>query len=135
MDYIINGTIDNKGFAHFTSKENNIAFGIKQNQEDLPNPVELLLGSFAACCLKNIERFSDILHFEYENAYIEVIGKRQESPTQVVGIKYTISIQSSDPKFNTELLQKNLQKYGTIYNTLKQICEIEGEIINTQTHN
>ena len=44
--------------ATFSVKENEIIFGITPDQKELANPVELLLGAFAACCLKNIERFS-----------------------------------------------------------------------------
>lgn len=128
MNYTISGKIDNNGNASFSTKETSYAFGIKMTQENLPNPVELLLGSFAACCLKNVERFSDILQFQYDSAEIEIIGERQETPTQVIGIQYLIKIKSSDPKLNTELLHKNLQKYGTIYNTLKSLIHIEGKI-------
>jgi uncharacterized OsmC-like protein len=84
------------------------------------------LGAFAACCLKNVERFSKILKFEYENAAIEVEGERQESPTKLIAINYIISIKGAD--INLNLLHKNIQKYGTIYNTLKETCEIQGEI-------
>lgn len=89
----------------------------------------MLLGAFAACCLKNIERFSDTLKFDYEHAQIEVVGERQEKPTKLVTIKYIILIKSEDPKLNPKLLHKNLQKFGTIYNTLKETCKVSGEII------
>ena len=94
----------------------------------MANPAELLLGAFAACCLKNIERFSQLLKFDYENAQIEVIGERQDAPPKMKAIRYTIQIKSQDKRLNIALLHKNIQKYGTIYNTLKETCEVSGEI-------
>ncbi len=126
MKYTIKGTIDNQHKAVFQVKKNNISFGVIKEQLHLPNPLELLLGSFAACCLKNVERFSQILNFEYDNATIEVIGDRQENPTKLIAIDYIIFIKSNN--VNLELLHKNIQKFGTIYNTLKEMCEITGEL-------
>lgn len=126
MKYTVIGSIDKLNKAGFQVKENYISFGIKQGEEHLPNPVELLLGSFSACCLKNVERFSHILDFEYESASIEVIGDRQENPTKLIAIHYVIYIKAD--KVNLELLHKNIQKFGTIYNTLKEMCEISGEL-------
>ncbi|MFT6166957.1 MAG: putative OsmC-like protein [Vicingaceae bacterium] len=126
MKYTVKGSIDNLNKASFQVKENYTSFGIKKGEEHLPNPVELLLGSFSACCLKNVERFSHILNFDYESASIEVIGDRQENPTKLVAIDYIIRIKSGN--VNLELLHKNIQKFGTIYNTLKEMCEISGEL-------
>ncbi len=128
MKYIINGNITAHQKATFTSKKTIVPFGIFKDQDQLPNPVELLLGSFASCCLKNIERFSSTLKFNYKNAQIEVIGERQEKPTKLIAIKYIIYIKSKDNNLNITLLHKNLKKFGTIYNTLKEVCEITGEI-------
>ncbi|GGX11055.1 OsmC family protein [Aquimarina muelleri] len=128
MNYTVSGNIIAHQQATFTSKQTNVSFGIKRDQNYLPNPAELLLGAFAACCLKNIERFSDTLKFNYEDARIEVLGERQERPTKLVAIQYTIHIKSEDASLNVKLLHKNLQKFGTIYNTLKETCNISGEI-------
>lgn len=127
-NYSIKGNVDAHKEATFTSKQTTISFGIRDDQNHLPNPVELLLGAFAACCLKNIERFSDTLKFGYEHAQIEVIGERQEKPTKLVAIAYTIQIKSEDSHLNLKLLHKNIQKFSTIYNTLKETCSVSGEI-------
>lgn len=110
-------------------KQHHTSFGILSNQDDLPNPAELLLGAFAACCLKNVQRFSELLDFTYTNASIEVVGERQEKPTQIVAIRYVIHINCADNRLNPRLLHKNIQKFGTIYNTLKTIGEVSGELI------
>ena len=128
MNYTVNGNVVAHQQATFTSKQTTVAFGIRSDQNQLPNPAELLLGAFAACCLKNIERFSNTLKFVYESAKIEVIGERQEKPTKLIAITYTIYIKSADAGLNLKLLHKNLQKFGTIYNTLKETCEVSGAI-------
>ncbi|MDB4286042.1 OsmC family protein [bacterium] len=127
MKYQISGSSDAHGKAVFSVRENETFFGIVANKNQLPNPAELLLGAFAACCLKNIERFSNLLKFDYENAQIEVVGERQDAPPKMKAIRYTIQIKSQDERLNVALLHKNIQKYGTIYNTLKETCEISGE--------
>jgi len=98
------------------------------DQEQLPNPAELLLGAFVACCLKNVERFSQLLKFDYESARIEVVGERQDAPSKMTEIRYTILIKSQDKRLNAALLHKNIQRYGTIYNTLKETCEVSGDL-------
>lgn len=65
MNYTVGGNIVAHQQATFTSKQTNVFFGIRSDQDQLPNPAELLLGSFAACCLKNIERFYNTLKFNY----------------------------------------------------------------------
>lgn len=105
-----------------------MVFGILAGQDELPNPAELLLGAFAACCLKNVQRFSERLGFDYESATITVTGERREKPTKIVTIRYVIWIRSSDDRLNDRLLHKNLQKFGTIYNTLKETCDVAGEL-------
>ena len=56
----------------------------------------------------------------------DIIGNRQENPTKLIGIQYVIKIKGED--INLDLLHRNIQKFGTIYNTLKEMCEISGEL-------
>lgn len=129
MQYIVSGNINSSQEASFSLRQSKVSFGVLSNQDELPNPAELLLGAFAACCLKNVQRFSTLLGFTYTSAKIEVIGDRQEKPTKLVAIRYCIKIQSEDKELNTRLLHRNLQKFGTIYNTLKDTCEVSGELV------
>jgi uncharacterized OsmC-like protein len=104
-----------------------IPFGVSKNS-DLPSPAELLVAAFAACCLKNVERFSEFMKFDYSHAEITVEGIRQDKPPMMSKINFSISIFTEDTEINTGLLLRNLQKFGTIYNTLDAVCEIEGDI-------
>jgi uncharacterized OsmC-like protein len=132
MKYHLSGSITPSREASFFVKKSSVVFGVLDDQDQLPNPAELLLGAFAACCLKNVHRFSELLGFDYENARIEVIGERQEKPTKLVAIRYVIHLKSADKKLNIKLLHRNLQKFGTIYNTLKEVCDVSGELTLSQ---
>lgn len=129
MEYFVKGNTSTDGEATITAKSNSFAFGIKATQNEMAGPTELLLSAFAACCLKNVERFSSILHFTYTNAEIEVTGIRQDKPPMINRISYALKIASDDPDLNLDLLHKNIKKFGTIYNTLNVVCEINGQII------
>lgn len=129
MNYHILASSQAKKDAHLHIKESNIAFGTTpETANTLPNPAEVFLGSFAACMLKNVERFSIITHFEYEKAELEVKATRLENPPRMENIEYTLNIYSDDKKLNTELLKRNIEKHGTIYNTIKLSCAISGTI-------
>ncbi len=110
-------------------KQSDIDFGTtSKTAETLPNPAELFLGAFAACMLKNVERFSGMLQFTYTKATVEVNATRFENPPRMDSIVYNLTIYSNDKKLNTDLLKKNIEKFGTIYNTVKQSCSISGAI-------
>lgn len=110
-------------------KKSNIDFGTtSKSAETLPNPAELFLGSFASCILKNVERFSSMMKFSYSKAVINVNAIRLENPPRMENIDYKLTIYSMDKKLNANLLKKNIEKFGTIYNTVKLSCSISGTI-------
>lgn len=115
-------------------KQSDIDFGTtSKSAETLPNPAELYLGAFAACMLKNVARFSGMMKFTYSKATVEVSATRLENPPRMESIGYNLTIYSIDKKLNTELLKKNIEKFGTIYNTVKQSCSISGTINTIDT--
>lgn len=110
-------------------KQSEIDFGTTpEATETLPSPAELYLGAFSACMLKNVERFSGMMHFTYSKATVEVNATRLENPPRMDQIDYKLTIYTNDAKLNTELLKKNIEKFGTIYNTVKLSCSITGSI-------
>jgi len=129
MNYQIKATSISNKDAVVHIKQSNINFGTtSKSAETLPNPAELFLGSFASCILKNVERFSGMMKFTYSKASIEVDATRLENPPRMENINYNLTIYSKDKKLNTALLQKNIEKFGTIYNTVKLSCSISGTI-------
>ena len=94
-----------------------------------PGPAELLCASLAACLLKNIERYSEMLPFQYDVASVEVEAERQDSPPQMTRMHYRIEIATDEPDHRVELLHRNIRKFGTITNTLAAACELTGEMV------
>ncbi len=95
----------------------------------LPGPAELLATAFAACLLKNLARTQDLMAFDYQDADVEVIARRQDSPPKFVEITYTLRITTDEPQRRVDLVHRNLRQFGTIYNTLAAVCEVHGELV------
>lgn len=102
--------------------------GSSSRQDSLPNPAELLLTSLAACILKNVERFSGILAFDYTRAVVEVTGLRNDAPPFMSTITYELKVESEMPEQKLKLLHKNILKFGTITNTIAKASELSGTI-------
>jgi uncharacterized OsmC-like protein len=129
MEYFTKASSSSKNNASIKIKESEIIFGITPESADsLPNPAELFLGSFSACILKNVERFSLLMNFEYTNADILVKATRLEKPPRLDELVYELRIYSSDKNLNIDLLKKNIEKFGTIFNTVKSSCSVIGEV-------
>ena len=94
----------------------------------LPGPAELLAASFSACLLKNLERAGQLLEFRYDDAEVEVVARRQDDPPRFVEITYRMRITTAEPQRRIDLIHRNLQKFGTVYNTLAAVCAVHGTI-------
>ncbi len=95
---------------------------------DAFNPAELLLASLAACILKGTERVVPVLKFDMRGIEVSLHGVRQDSPPKMVRIGYEIVVDTDEPDARIDLLHRNLQKFGTIYNTLAGATELVGTI-------
>lgn len=84
------------------------------------------MSAFSACQLKNVERLAPILRFSYTRAAIRVHGVRED---KLVRIDWELTIWTDEPTSRVELLDRNLRKQGTIYNTLAASCAVEGQVI------
>lgn len=129
MDYQIRASSIANQDAEVQIKQSTIEFGTTQETtQSLPNPAELFLGSFAACILKSVERFSKFMKFSYTHADLTVQAVRLEGPPRMDNISYDLIVYSDDASLNTVLLQKNIEKFGTIYNTVNMSCTISGSV-------
>jgi uncharacterized OsmC-like protein len=134
MEYEIKASSISNKDATIQIKQSDIAFGTtSKSAELLPNPAELFLGSFASCMLKNVERFSIMMKFTYTKAIVHVSAIRLEKPLKMDDINYKLTVYSSDENLNTVLLKKNIEKFGTIYNTVKLSCHINGIVEQNKT--
>lgn len=129
MSYQIKASSISNKDAILHIKQSNVDFGTTpETAETLPSPAELFLGSFSACMLKNVERFSGMMKFSYTKATVEVNATWLKNPPRMDNLVYKLTIYSDDKKLNTSLLKKNIEKFGTIYNTVKLACTISGTI-------
>ncbi|PZX11444.1 OsmC family protein [Celeribacter halophilus] len=99
-----------------------------KGRADAFNPAEMLLASLAACMLKGTERVIPMLEFDLRGIEVSLRGQRQDSPPKMVKIDYEITVDTDETNQRLDLLHRNLQKYGTIYNTLAGATEISGQI-------
>jgi uncharacterized OsmC-like protein len=130
MNYSIQARSQAGNDASVLIKQSTIDFGTTAGSEgQLPNPAELFLGSLAACILKNVERFSGIMNFTYDQAEVQISAIRFEKPPRMDEIIYELYIHSNDARLNMELLKKNIEKFGTIFNTVSTVCNISGTVI------
>lgn len=93
-----------------------------------PGPAELLCGALAACLLKNVERFSTMLPFEYTGARVRVEAERQDSPPRFTRFTYQLEIDTDEPPRRVELLHKNVRQFGTVSGTLAEAAEVDGAL-------
>lgn len=129
MSYKVEARVVRPGVSAATSKRAVVEFDTSAGQSDLlPGPADLLTMAFAACVLKNVERFSHILPFRYEEASIEVTAERQEVPPKITRITYSLQLVTDETEHRVELLHRNIRRYGTIYNTLAGACDVSGNV-------
>lgn len=97
-------------------------------RDDALNPVELLLAALAACMIKGIERVAPMIHFQYEAVEVTLEAIRQDAPPRLIEIRYELKVATDETAQRLELLHTNVQKYGTIFNTLAAATPINGTI-------
>ncbi|HHC30243.1 MAG TPA: OsmC family peroxiredoxin [Rhodobacterales bacterium] len=120
--------IDSHG-AEARAKEARITLDTDMaGRDDAFNPAEMLLASLAACMLKGTERVLPMLNFDLRGIEVSLRGARQDRPPKMVGVDYEITVETDEPDARIDLLHRNLQKYGTIYNTLAAALEVSGTI-------
>jgi len=120
--------IDSHG-SEATTKDARITLDTDMaGRADAFNPAEMLLASLAACILKGTERVVPMLKFDLRGITVSLQGIRQDSPPKMVRIDYEIVVDTDETDARLDLLHRNLQKYGTIYNTLASATNLVGNI-------
>lgn len=120
--------IDSHG-SEATTKDARIVLDTDMaGRPDAFNPAEMLLASLAACTLKGAERVVPMLKFDLRGIEIRLHGVRQDSPPKMIRIDYEIVVDTDETDARIDLLHRNLQKFGTIYNTLAGATDLSGTI-------
>lgn len=99
---------------------------------DALNPVELLLAAQAACFIKGIERLAPTLEFEFNGVQVFLDADRPENEARIAKIRYRVLIETNESDQRIALMHKNLQKQGTIFNTLSKGTELVGSVTKAQ---
>lgn len=99
-----------------------------KGRADAFNPAELLLAAVAACMIKNIERVAPMQNFQLRGVEVSLKGVRQDAPPKMSRIDYVLTVDTDESDRRLELLHENVQKFGTIYNTVASSTEPRGEI-------
>lgn len=97
-------------------------------------PAELLCAALAACLLKNVERYSDLLPFRYDLASVVVDAVRRDAPPAMTRMHYRLELVTDEPPHRVELLHHNVRKFGTITNTLAAAVDLTGEVVARRHH-
>lgn len=128
--YEIEADTDGNGISRVTCKSASplsVDTSAGQSPERF-GPAELLAAAFAACMLKNVERFSHTLSFRYRGARMQVTAEREGRPPRIVRLRYVLRLSTDEPAVRIDLLRRNLLRFGTVSMTLARSCEITGEI-------
>jgi uncharacterized OsmC-like protein len=129
LEYKTSATVKNGRNGKATANKSEISFDVTSGRDNiLPNPAELLLTSLAACILKNVQRYSEILKIPYRSAKIVVSGNRNDSPPFMSEISYHLEIDTDVDEKKLQTWHKNILKFGTITNTLAKACMLKGSL-------
>lgn len=129
LEYEITASLQQGGIAKASANHSEIAFDATSGRDDvLPNPAELLLTSLAACMLKNVQRYSEILQLPYSSARVKIAGKRNENPPFMSEIHYVLEVDTDVDDRQLSTWHKNILKFGTITNTISRACLLTGEM-------
>lgn len=130
LEYKITAAVQQGGKAQALANQSTVSFDATSGRDEiLPNPAELLLTSLAACMLKNVQRYSEILKIPYESAKVTINGIRNDNPPFMKEIIYLLEIDTDANEKKINNWHKNILKFGTITNTLNRICKLEGRMI------
>ena len=87
-------------------------------------------GLFAAACAgytrNNTDRFSHILVFSDDRASMTVLAIREIDPPRIPEIRHHLGIDVDESAGRFDLVRRNIEEFGTIYNTMAAACDIVG---------
>ena len=134
QNYEVEACIVRPGRSEVSAKRSTIAFDSSPAMGgELPGPAELLCSAFAACLLKNVERFSKMLPFRQHGASVHVRTERQQKPPICIRIGYELRVVTDEPP---EARRASAAKPRRVRNRLQHArrgMEISGEVVAVPT--
>lgn len=133
LEYTVNARRLDAHGSEANTKDATITFDTDiKGRADAFNPAELFLAAIAACMIKGIERVTPMLQFDLRGVEVKLHGIRQDSPPKIISVDYELVVDTDETDQRLELLHKNVQKYGTIYNTAAAATALSGRITRRQ---
>jgi organic hydroperoxide reductase OsmC/OhrA len=126
--YTARGTVVPGGTGHLQSHGLDVNFDGSAGRGTLPGPADLLAAALSACLLKNVERFSHLLSFQYAAAAVDVELEREEPPPRITKARYQLRLVTTETPERVELLHRNIKRSGTVGNTLAAACDLDGTL-------
>lgn len=134
LEYKITAQVLPPGNAKAEANQSEIQFDATSGRDDvLPNPAELFLTSLAACMLKNVQRYSEILKISFRKARIRIHGERNDKPPYMKTIRYTLEVDTDADERKINNWHKNILKFGIITNMLMRGTKVKGEMVNNES--
>lgn len=100
-----------------------------EGNDDALNPMEILMAALCACMIKGVNRVTPLLNFTITDLSISVTANRQDAPPHVASMHYLITVDSPESDDRLALLHENLQKFGTVTNTIAAGTRLTGELV------
>jgi uncharacterized OsmC-like protein len=89
---------------------------------------ETVLAAFGACVISNINKLAGEAGLKIDNVSIEFQAKKRLAPLGFDDLRYTINIQSPEPKEKLQVLYKKATTNGTATNALLEGLKPAGEL-------
>lgn len=97
-------------------------------QEDLFNPVELLLAALSSSLLEGVAQAMPLLDLAIRGAAVRVRAACQDAPPKISRVEYTVWLDCDESDLRLERVHENLKKFGTVFNTVAAGCELVGTV-------
>ena len=130
LEYRVSARATHGGDAKVTAAETVVPIdaGWATPPTGAPGPADLLGSAFVACLLKNLARSGALLAFDYDDAEVDVVLRRQDTPPKFISVTYALRVTTHEPERRLDLVHTNLRKFGTVYNTLAAVCDVSGTV-------
>ena len=92
---------------------------------ELPGPAELLAAAFAACVLKNVERFAGMLPSAMTARRSPSMRNHQQTPPRFAECLHP-QLVTDEPPDRVDLLHQIVG--GRVFNTLAASCDVSGTV-------
>jgi putative redox protein len=92
------------------------------------NPVETLLSAVGACLLSAVASVADASHVSIKRAEVELSAERQDRPPTLVGLTYTLYLETDVTEERLERLMVLAERNSTVFQTIAKAIPVQGSV-------